>query len=93
MFGCVYHVAHSTRVRRGFAALACLDSPCASLQELLYIVDRAPELITRFFRHNTYSEVECRLVIDLLTSEKYGSYDALPAADRENVAGACRRCE
>ena len=53
------------------------------------VVDSSPDVISRFFRHANYSEVESQLVADLLLTEKYNSYESLPTVDlRETIIGA-----
>jgi len=53
------------------------------------VVEESPDVITRFFKHNNYSEVECALAVDLLTTGKYANHNAIPTQDqRETIVGA-----
>ena len=62
---------------------------CACVQGLNEVVQGSPEIISRFFVHNNYSPEECRVVVELLTSDKYQSYDAITNTDyREIIFGA-----
>ena len=66
----------------------CGSGP-GGVQGVLETVEGASELITRFFRHNNYSEVESAIVVDLLFTNKYANYEALPTQDlRETIIGA-----
>lgn len=74
---------------RANAASGNFDTVIGNLYGVLETVEGASELITRFFRHNNYSEVESAIVVDLLFTNKYANYEALPTQDlRETIIGA-----
>jgi len=74
---------------RANAASGNFDTVIGNLYGILETVEGSSELITRFFRHNNYSEVECAIVVDLLFSSKYANYEALPTQDlRETIVGS-----
>jgi hypothetical protein len=62
------------------------------LQGLNDIVSGASTVISRFFQHNNYSAEECQIVVDLLTTDKYKTYESVGSAEvREIIMGTrCR---
>lgn len=58
------------------------------LAELVAVIEGAPEGISRFFRHANYSPEECKIVVDLLTTDKYTTFDSVSTQEmRETLVG------
>ncbi len=79
-------VADLYRTRTSADNFAAIIGDLIGLTETL---DSAPVLISRFFKHNNYSPEECDLVVKLLTTDAFKTYESVSNQDlREIIIGA-----